>query len=70
MPASKIGELRGLPEGELLERIASARRELAALRLRASQGVLEQPHQIQDLRRDVARMLTIVRESRQSQSTR
>ena len=70
MARMKIGELRGMPEGELKERIVSARRDLAAMRLRASQGVLEQPHQMQQLRRDVARMLTILQEQDRQHRTK
>lgn len=62
MAAPKKNELRGMPEAELRQKIDEAKNELAAMRLKASQGTLEQPHQIQTRRREIARMLTIINE--------
>ncbi len=64
MAEAKIQELRSEAEAELQQRIDQARKELATLRLRGSQGALEQPHQIPLLRRGIARMLTVLRERR------
>ena len=62
MPLAKPGELRGLPETELRQKLLETRKELAALRLKVSQGSTEQPHQIRRTRRHVARILTVLRE--------
>ena len=59
---AKIGELRAMPEGELQQKLADVRKELRDLRLKARQGQLDQPHRIAFLRRDIARMLTLLRE--------
>ena len=54
-----FNELRSLPEAELRQQIAQRRAELATLRVKARQGTLEQPHRVRQLRRNIARMLTI-----------
>ncbi len=60
--ATTVRDLRGLSETELRQRIDQARKDLAGMRLKASQNSLEQPHQIRFLRRDIARMLTLIGE--------
>ena len=62
MAGTKIQELRGEAEAELRRKIEQSRKELATLRLRGSQGALEQPHQIPTLRRNIARIMTVLRE--------
>jgi len=64
MPVLKTAELRTMPEAELHKRVAEMRKELAALRLKARQGVAEQPHRIRLMRRDIARMLTVMTEQK------
>ena len=59
---AKTKELRALGEPELQSQLAKAREELAALRLKAAQGTVEQPHKIRQIRKDVARMLTLLNE--------
>lgn len=55
-------EFRALPAAELRQRVADSKKELDVLWMKARQGGLEQPHQIRQLRRDVARMLTVLQE--------
>jgi len=55
-------EFRALPAAELRQRVSQTRQELDTLRLKARQGALEQPHRIRQLRRDLARILTVLRE--------
>ena len=62
MAQIKAKELRGMPEPELRQKIDEARNDLMTMRLKASQASLEQPHKIQMLRRDVARMMTVLSE--------
>ena len=57
-----VSDLRGLSASELQQRIVQARKDLGGMRLKASQGALEQPHRIRFLRRDIARMLTLIGE--------
>lgn len=56
-------ELRTMPAVELRQRLAETQHELSALRLKAHQGPVEQPHRIRQMRRDLARLLTVLAES-------
>ena len=60
MAKTTIAELRGLGEVELRQRLAQAQQDLEKARLKAHQGVLEQPHQIRVTRREIARLFTIL----------
>lgn len=64
MASLKTSELRALPEPDLRQRMVDVRKELTALRLKAHQGTSEQPHQIRQMRRAIARILTLLHESR------
>lgn len=55
-------QLRDMPEGDIRQRIAETRKALAEFRLKASQGTIEQPHRARLMRRELARMLTVLRE--------
>ncbi len=61
-------EIRELNEQELEARIAELQEERFRLRLRAATQPLEQPHRLRDLRKDIARMKTVLTE-RQKGST-
>jgi large subunit ribosomal protein L29 len=58
----KTEDLRELSDDEIQDRITEAREELFRLRFRSATQQLENPALVKDLRRDVARMLTILRE--------
>ena len=58
----KIKELRELSNKELEGKIIEAKKELFGLRMKQSTGTLEKPSKIKELRKDVARMKTIMRE--------
>jgi large subunit ribosomal protein L29 len=55
-------EIRELNDRELQDRIAELREERFRLRLRAATQPLEQPHRLRDLRKDIARMMTVLTE--------
>ena len=55
-------EIRELNDQELRDRIAELTEERFRLRLRAATQPLEQPHRLRDIRRDIARMKTILTE--------
>ena len=57
-----IKELRGLSSDELKSRIKESKKELFDLRLKQSTGALEKPSKIHELRKNIARMNTILRE--------
>jgi large subunit ribosomal protein L29 len=58
----KATEIRELTEAELQQRLGDTRRELFNLRVQQSYGQLEKPSRIRDLRRDVARIQTVIRQ--------
>lgn len=55
-------ELRDLERDELLERLESAKEELFNLRFQFATGQLDNPMMIKDVRHDMARILTVLRE--------
>jgi large subunit ribosomal protein L29 len=55
-------DVRDLSDEEILEQITQAREELFRLRFRSATQQLESPALIKGLRRDIARMKTILRE--------
>ncbi|MGH2540554.1 MAG: 50S ribosomal protein L29 [Actinomycetota bacterium] len=59
---SKAAELRELPDDELLSRIDSAKEELFNLRFQLATGQLDAPTRIREVRHDVARIATVLRE--------
>lgn len=58
----KTEEIRDLPDTEIEERIVQAREELFRLRFRGATQQIEDPSLIRKLRRDIARMKTILRQ--------
>ena len=58
----KIKDLRELSTKELEGKIMETKKELFSLRMRQSTGTLDKPSRIKELRKDVARMKTILRE--------
>lgn len=57
-----VADIRELTDDEIETRIAELRHELFALRFRSATQPLENPKLIEALRRDVARMKTVLRE--------
>jgi large subunit ribosomal protein L29 len=60
----KAEELRELDAEELSGRLKGARRELYELRFKMAVGQLDNPRQIGRVRKDIARILTVVHERR------
>lgn len=58
----KNSEIRELTNEEILKKIEEAKEELFNLRFSQATGNLEKPSRINDLRKLVARMKTILRE--------
>jgi large subunit ribosomal protein L29 len=56
------GDIREMTDVQILERIGELREELFRLRFRASMMELENPQLPKNIRRDIARMKTILRE--------
>ena len=59
---TKAAELRELPEEELVSRLKEAKAELFNLRVQAATGQLDNNRRLQVIRRDIARIYTIMRE--------
>ena len=60
--ANKTAELRELPDDELYVRIEGAKEELFNLRFQLATGQLDNTARLQELRHDVARLATVLRE--------
>lgn len=58
----EIKELRKLSDADLKAKIREAKEELFTKRMQHANGTLEKPVQLKTLRRDVARMKTILKE--------
>jgi len=59
---TKVAELRDLPDEDLIERLESNKEELFNLRFQLATGQLDNPMRIKQVRHDVARILTVLRE--------
>jgi large subunit ribosomal protein L29 len=59
---TKPNELRLLPEDELLAKLQESKAELFNLRFQAATGQLESHGRLRAVRRDIARIYTIMRE--------
>ena len=57
--------LRALPDADLTERLGGLRREQWQHRLKAKDGSLQQTHLLSALKRQIARLQTVLRERRQ-----
>ena len=55
-------ELRELPDDELQQSLEEGREELFNLRFQIVTGQLDNPRRIQEVKREVARVLTVMRE--------
>jgi len=62
MKAQEVRELRELPVHELTGKLKDSRRELYELRFKMAVGQLENHQQIRQVRRDIARILTLIHE--------
>lgn len=57
-----LAEIRDLPEDEIRQRLAETKEELFNLRFQNATGQLDNYKRLQDLKRDIARIKTILRE--------
>lgn len=58
-------EIRDLRVEELEQRVAQTRRELFNLRFQNATGQLENTGQLKEVRRDIARLLTVLHQKQQ-----
>jgi large subunit ribosomal protein L29 len=59
---AEVQELRDLGDPELLERLEADKEELFNLRFQLATGQLDNPMRIKQVRHEIARILTIVRQ--------
>ena len=58
----KINEIRKMSKEELVKKIKENKEVLFAKRMQAAQGSLEKPVELRQLRREIARMKTVLNE--------
>ena len=59
---TKVGELRNLDDAELTTKLREAKEELFNLRFQVATGQLENHGRLRAVRKDIARIYTILRE--------
>jgi large subunit ribosomal protein L29 len=59
---SSAAELRELPDDELRQRYSEGKEELFNLRFQIVTGQLDDPRRIKEVKREIARVLTVMRE--------
>jgi large subunit ribosomal protein L29 len=64
----KVAEIRELPVDVLRDREKELDDQLFRLRIQKSMGQLEAPAKVREVRRDLARIKTILREKEQAQA--
>ena len=68
--AERVKNWRGASVEELRKHIEDTRKELVTLSLKARHGALEQPHRIRQMKRDIARVMTILNERAHGNQTK
>jgi large subunit ribosomal protein L29 len=58
----KVEEIRGLAAEEIKDKVSKLKHELMQYRFQAKTGKLERQSTIQEVKRDIARLLTIMNE--------
>ena len=64
MPKTKASELRELSQEQLEGKLSEAREEAFRLRFRSATEAIDNPMRFRTIRRDIARLLTALRERR------
>ena len=68
MKSTKTSDLRNLKSGEIESKLSDAREELMKLRFQVVTGQLTESSRLRILRRDIARMQTILREQAKTEA--
>jgi|LSQX01.3.fsa_nt_gb large subunit ribosomal protein L29 len=58
----KVNDIRKLSDSEINTKVVELKKELFELRLRQATGSLDKPYRIHDLRKTIAKLLTIKKE--------
>ena len=62
----KVSEIRKLSSDEISAKVSETKKELLNLRIKNATGALDKPSKLKELRKDVARMLTVLKERENS----
>lgn len=68
MKSTKTSDLRNLKSGEIESKLSDAHEELMKLRFQAVTGQLTDSSRLRILRREIARMQTILREQKNAET--
>ena len=68
MKAKEIKEIRGLPVEKLEEKLQELKKDLFMLRMQHATNQLDNPMQIAAVKKDIARVKTIIREKEQEEA--
>jgi large subunit ribosomal protein L29 len=68
MKSTKTSDLRNLKSGEVESKLSEAREELMKLRFQAVTGQLTDSSRLRNLRREIARMQTVLREQKTAET--
>ena len=60
----KVQEIRGLTVGDLALKVKDLHEQIFRLRIQKAMGQIDTPHKVRALRRDLARVETILKEKR------
>ena len=63
----KANEIKDLSIPEIEKKLRETRDELTMLRMKKQLGQVEKPHELKALRRDIARMLTVINEKKKAE---
>ena len=58
----KASEIRKLKSEEIQAKVVESKKELLNLRIKNATGSLDKPSKLKELKKDIARMLTILKE--------
>ncbi len=58
---TKIAEIRGLTQDQLGDQLLSLKKEQFNLRFQAATGQVEKTHRVGEIRKDIARIKTVLR---------
>ncbi len=61
----KVAEIRGLAPDEMEQKVEALKKDLLTLRVELRMGKLEKHDRIRDIKKSIARLLTILRETEQ-----
>lgn len=65
----KVSEIRKLKNEEIETKVKETKKELLNLRIKNATGSLEKPSKIREMKKDVARMLTVLKERETQQAS-